>query len=152
MGTDMTVAMHQSAEPSDVDDADAARGDTVATSDGDRTPDGVIDLSASTLYAPSPAAVPAAAPAPQIDADALAQMATEVAQSVARHRDELAAAMAELTALQRTLRGEVRAVVAELDRIAEGIAPVVAQADASDQVDPSTGDGARRWRRRRSRP
>ena len=152
----MTTAMH-------------GRADTSA--DGGSGEEQVIDLSthgsppvttptAPSLYGPRPdeAPIPAqaqeqaipATPAAAVDAEALARMAAEVAVSVERHRQELAAAMAELTALQRTLRSEVRSVIAELDRIAEGVAPAEATSAAlmSDAVpDPSATADARssRW-------
>lgn len=105
----------------------------------------VEDVWSPSLYGPRPDAGPAepvawsadtssavpvtAAPA---DVDALAAMAAEVAVSVARHREELAAAMAELTALQRVLRSEVRGVIAELDRIAAGVVVDVPSTTDSD--------------------
>lgn len=63
------------------------------------------------------------APVDAKSVEELAQLASEVATSVARHRQELAAAMQELTTLQRTLRSDMRSLVAELDRVAAGIAP-----------------------------
>jgi len=98
----------------------------------------VIDLT-------RPVQPPVFSPTAELDAAALASMAAEVAASVARHRQELAAAMAELTALQRTLRSEVRTVIAELDRIAAGVAPDAAvQTSESVQVPVADDDIPRR--------
>jgi len=98
----------------------------------------VIDLT-------RPVQPPVFTPTAELDAAALASMAAEVAASVARHRQELAAAMAELTALQRTLRSEVRTVIAELDRIAAGVAPDAAvQTSESVQVPVADDDIPRR--------
>ena len=149
----MTTAMH-------------GRADT-STHDADES-DRVIDLSAPTLYgpradvgtnstpdqvhqastAPTPVEPTQSGPAP-LDADALASMAADVAVSVERHRQELAAAMAELTSLQRILRSEVRSVIAELDRIAEGVAPATVvtpeqSVAAQDSVDPGRSGASRR--------
>ena len=149
----MTTAMHRLADTS-AHDEDAS--------------DQVIDLSAPTLYGPRadggpnsapgqihqvPASQTPPAPAPvdavPLDADQLARMAADVAVSVDRHRRELAAAMTELTSLQRTLRSEVRSVIAELDRIAEGVAPATVVAPeqsvaAQDSVDPSRSGVSKR--------
>jgi hypothetical protein len=53
---------------------------------------------------------------------------------VARHQQELAAVMAELTTLQRVLRSEVREVVSELDRIASGVTTSAAGELGSETV------------------
>ncbi|KLR61901.1 hypothetical protein IMCC26207_106222 [Actinobacteria bacterium IMCC26207] len=69
-----------------------------------------------------------------VDADQLAHTAAEVAAMVARHQQELAAVMAELTTLQRVLRSEVREVVSELDRIASGVTTSAASELGSEAV------------------
>jgi hypothetical protein len=95
---------------------------------------------AGPATSPDPGGAGGAAAAPTaVDVEALAAMAAEVAVSVARHREELAAAMAELTALQRTLRSEVRGVIAELDRIAAG---VVADAPSTSDPGPAAVEAA----------
>jgi|GEM_PF-1693439 len=103
-------------------------------------------LHAAPLHAPAPAPVRVDA----IGVEQLAQMAAEVAGSVTRHRHELAAAMQELTALQRSLRSEMRAMVAELDRVAAGVAPGLSpepEVAVGSSVDPASAVGRARHRR-----
>jgi hypothetical protein len=97
----MTAAMHDSVEELESAEESASLEES----------ESVVDLTDSKS---EPAVM-------VIDADRLAQTAAEVSAMVDRHKQELAAAMAELTALQRVLRSEVRQVVAELDRIASGV-------------------------------
>lgn len=54
-----------------------------------------------------------------VDPEEFARLAAEVVALVEHHRDELRAAMAELTALQRTIRAEVRDAVALLQEAAQ---------------------------------
>ena len=154
----MTTAMHGRADTSthDADESDRVIDLSAPTLYGPRadagtnsTPDQVHQAStAPTQAAPTPVEPTQSRPAP-LDADALARMAADVAVSVERHRQELAAAMAELTSLQRILRSEVRSVIAELDRIAEGVAPATVDTPeqsvaAQDSVDPGRSGASRR--------
>jgi len=155
----MTTAMQRDAHFDEDATVTATPGEDAVEEywDGD---DEVVDLTAGAdLWSPSlygpPAESTAAAtdPAPTVvDSDELARTAAEVAVVVDRHRRELAAAMAELTALQRTLRSEVRAVIDELDRIAAGVAPeqvaeLVAERAAADEPPADSGLRARLRRR-----
>lgn len=53
-----------------------------------------------------------------VDPEEFARLAAEVVALIEHHRDELREAMAELTALQRTLRAEVRDAVTLLQEAA----------------------------------
>ena len=80
-----------------------------------------------------------------LDARQLAVVAAEVVAMIEHHRDELRAAMAELTALQRTVRSEIRDAVQQLDRIAAGRP---GSADPTPDPDRDRSDpSARRGRR-----
>ncbi|MFZ4518087.1 MAG: hypothetical protein ACOYOP_06845 [Microthrixaceae bacterium] len=74
-------------------------------------------MSDDTLPAPG-------APA-TVDPEEFARLAAEVVALVEHHRDELRAAMAELTALQRTIRAEVRDAVALLQEAAQAASATV---------------------------
>ena len=119
----MTAAMHQSVE--DLEDVEGVPHLVDLTDTAN-----AIDAADSTELTDSePETVVTV-----VDADQLAHTAAEVSAMVARHQQELAAAMAELTTLQRVLRSEVREIVAELDRIASGVTTSAAGALGSEAV------------------
>ena len=117
----MTAAMHKS-----VEDIEQSMEDVEQTEEVDN----LVALTDSTeLSDLAPEAVVTV-----VDADQLAHTAAEVAAMVARHQQELAAVMAELTTLQRVLRSEVREIVSELDRIASGVTTSTAGEPESETV------------------
>ncbi len=73
-----------------------------------------------------PTASPASSP------EELAAVAAEVVAMIEHHRDELRVAMDELTALQRTVRSEIRQAIHELDRIAAGLPATDGTSDPDD--------------------
>jgi acyl-CoA reductase-like NAD-dependent aldehyde dehydrogenase len=78
-------------------------------------------------------------------AEDLAVVAAEVVAMIEHHRDELQAAMAELTALQRTVRSEIRDAIHELDRIASGAE--VSEQGSVEPVGSVPDQQSRRFRR-----
>lgn len=70
----------------------------------------------TTPAAPVPPPFPAAPPVG--DPDELARLAAEAVALIEHHRAELQATMAELTALQRQVRTEIREAVAALQEVA----------------------------------
>lgn len=121
----MTAAMHKN-----VEDVEQSIEEVEQSEEGDNLVDltdtaGLSDLAPETVVT-------------VVDSDQLAHTAAEVAAMVARHQQELAAVMSELTTLQRVLRSEVREIVSELDRIASGVTSSVAVELGSEavQVEP----------------
>ena len=88
------------------------------------------------VFEPVPPEPPRDAAA-QAQVDAIAEAAAEAVALISHHRAELRATVAELTALQRDVRAEIRELADLLDQVA-----AVAPADA-----PASTTRARRWRR-----
>ncbi len=80
----------------------------------------------------------------EIDVAEFARLAAEVVAMIEHHRDELRVAMAELTALQRTVRSEIRDAVHQLDRIAAGLPATDSGPGPAEPTEHTSGAGGRR--------